>query len=255
MSVRSLSRGLRILQRLSTSDGLSTNEVARQLSLPRGTCHRLLRTLETEGYISATPSDGRWRTTPMTHSLGRSEDWESWVSAIAIPLIDAFTARNIWPLVVSTLHGLNMVVRASSDRGSPLALQHYRRGFLLTLTGTSAGRVYLAYSPPSLRHALVELLGDEQLPALSRRFLANLESEVAQILEQRYATSPLIFQGEAAIAIPILVNESVIGALSLRYIASSKRAADMAQSYLQELYDIADAIGAHIAATMKAESA
>jgi IclR family mhp operon transcriptional activator len=243
MPVRALSRGLLILQRLTSCDGLSANELARQLKLPRGTCHRLLRTLEGDGYVRFSPSDGRWRTTQLAQGLGRAEDWESWVGEIATPLIEQFTAQHIWPLVVSTLHGTHMIVRASSDRNSPLALHRYRRGFLITLTGTSAGRVFLAYCEPGIRRALIDMLQTDAHSAHSWRFLANLEDEVRLIREQGFATSPLVFQGEAAIAAPILADGGAVGAVSLRYIAAAKKSQDMATQFLPELQRIAAQIG------------
>lgn len=242
MTVRALSRGLTILQRLTTIDGLSANDLARQLGLPRGTTHRLLRTLESDGYVHLSPSDGRWRTTHLTRALGQGEDWEAWVSQAASPRILAFTKAHLWPLVVSTLYGVHMIVRASSDHASPFALQRYRRGFLITLTGASAGRVFLAYCTPAVRAALCDLLRDQELPRTSQRFLANIEEEAAQIRALGYATSPLVFQGEAAIATPIFDGEKVVGALSLRYIASAKRASDMAASFLCAMQDITEAI-------------
>ena len=239
--VNSLSRGLRVLHRLSTVDGLSINEISKQLSIPRATAHRLVRTLESDGYIRQSSSDNRYRVTPFAETLGRSEDTESWVNDTALPLMQAFTQEHLWPVVLATPHGFQMILRATTDGSSPFALGRYRRGFLMSLTGSSTGLVYLSYCDDDVRDALIDYL--MQISAEARQpSRESILDNISRIKDQGFARAPIQFQGESAIAIPFFFEGAFQGALALRYIARARRFEEMIDEKLEPLGDLSKEI-------------
>lgn len=60
--VQSLTRGLQILQRLAQSGGgVALTDLAQMVGLPNSTTHRLLGTLQAQGFVSQSPDLGLWR--------------------------------------------------------------------------------------------------------------------------------------------------------------------------------------------------
>lgn len=236
---RSFSRGLRVLRLLSTVDGRSCNEVARGLGLPRATSHRLLKTLESEGYAALTPSDNRYRLTPEAQFLGKPDDWETWVTSVVAPRLNAFTKEHLWTVALSTLHGVQMMTRLTTDAMSPFSLDHYRSGYLMSLTRSSPGLVWLAFCEESLRLVLLkhihshEAVGDEPLSK------EQLEYQLNQVRAQGYAFAPVHFSGEHAYAIPVFVKGQLHSALSIRYITKAKRPENILEETLLPLQAVA----------------
>ncbi|MBL8628896.1 MAG: helix-turn-helix domain-containing protein, partial [Rhodospirillaceae bacterium] len=109
-SVRSLERGLDILRLLNRHNGLTVTETAEQVSLPRPTAFRLLRTLERLGYIFRDDADKKYRLTAQVRSLSHGYDQEEWLPKIARPIMVELCKKILWPVTISTNMGSQMLV-------------------------------------------------------------------------------------------------------------------------------------------------
>src|ERR1700737_5404706 len=127
--IRALMRGLDALTVLNLRDGATVSEGGQEIRLPRPTVYRILETLCNAGFVFRDPADDRYRLTILVRALSAGFDDEAWVSQIAGPVIHDLGREIIWPVSVATLSGTTMLVRESTDHGSPLAIERYSAGF------------------------------------------------------------------------------------------------------------------------------
>lgn len=157
--IRALIRGLDALTVLNLRNGATVSEVAQEIRLPRTTTYRILETLSHAGFVYRDATDDRYRLTIMVRGLSDGYDDEAWITQIARPYINELGKDIVWPVAIASLSGTSMMVRETTDHRSPLAVERYSAGFRVPLLTSSSGRVYLAFSPPAQREALLEILG------------------------------------------------------------------------------------------------
>jgi len=218
--IRALIRGLDALTVLNLRNGATVSEVAQEIRLPRTTTYRILETLSHAGFVYRDATDDRYRLTIMVRGLSDGYDDEAWVTQIARPYIHELCKDIIWPVAIASLSGTSMMVRESTDHRSPLAVERYSAGFRVPLLTTSSGRVYLAFSSPAQRESLLDILGrstrDEDSLARNRPELMKLLHEVRM---QGYASAVRSrrVSDEISMAVPIMVDDRVLAAVSLRF--------------------------------------
>ena len=188
--IRALMRGLDALTVLNMRDGATVSEVAHEIRLPRTTVYRILETLCNAGFVFRDASDDRYRLTIMVRALSGGFDDEAWVTQIAKPLIHDLCREIVWPVSISTLSGTTMMVRETTDHSSPLAIERYSAGFRAPLLTTAAGRVYLAFCPPSQRETLIDILARsaKEDDKLARAQRTDLQRMLTDIKAQGFAT-------------------------------------------------------------------
>jgi len=250
--IRSLLRGLKCLMVLNTRDGVTVTEIAQAAKLPRTTAHRILETLCDGGYVVRDPSDDRYRATILVRALSDGFGDQSWVRDIAKPALEALCRKVLYPVAIATPSGLTMLVRETTDRQSPLALERFSAGVRLPMAFSAAGRLYLALCAPAHRQALLDILQRTSTrPDGQLRNRAELERELDQVRAQGYCLYHRPPNREASVAIPIYTQEagqeSLVGILSMRYIASALTSKEIASTYVPQLRETAAVIGSALA--------
>ena len=223
--IRALIRGLDALTVLNLRDGATVSEVAQEIRLPRTTVYRILETLCNAGFVFRDPSDDRYRLTIMVRALSGGFDDEAWVTQIAKPLINELCGEIVWPISISTLSGTTMMVRETTDHSSPVAIERYSAGFRAPLLTSAGGRVYLAFCAASQRETLIDVLArstkdDDKLARLQRPDLQRLLSDIRA---QGYATATRSRRmvEEISLSVPVLLNDRVLAALTVRFASSA----------------------------------
>ncbi len=205
---------------LNLRNGATVSEVAQEIRLPRTTTYRILETLSHAGFVYRDATDDRYRLTIMVRGLSDGYDDEAWVTQIARPFIHDLGKDIVWPVAIASLSGTTMMVRESTDHRSPLAVERYSAGFRVPLLSSSSGRVYLAFSPPTQRESLLDILGrsnkEEDALARNRPELMKLLNDVrmqgyASAVRQRRVSD------EISMAVPILIDDRVLAAVSIRF--------------------------------------
>ncbi len=205
---------------LNLRNGATVSEVAQEIRLPRTTTYRILETLSHAGFVYRDATDDRYRLTIMVRGLSDGYDDEAWVTQIARPFIHDLGKDIVWPVAIASLSGTTMMVRESTDHRSPLAVERYSAGFRVPLLLSSSGRVYLAFSPPTQRESLLDILGrsnkEEDALARNRPELMKLLNDVRM---QGYASAvrPRRVSDEISMAVPILIDDRVLAAVSIRF--------------------------------------
>jgi IclR family mhp operon transcriptional activator len=223
--IRALMRGLDALTVLNLRDGATVSEVAQEIRLPRTTVYRILETLCNAGFVFRDPSDDRYRLTIMVRALSGGFDDEAWVTQIAKPLINELCREIVWPISISTLSGTTMMVRETTDHSSPVAIERYSAGFRTPLLTSAGGRVYLAFCAASQRETLIDMLArstkdEDKLARLQRPDLQRLLSDIKA---QGYATATRSRRmvEEISLSVPVLLNDRVLAALTVRFASSA----------------------------------
>ena len=251
--IRALMRGLDALQTLNVRNGASVTDIAKAINLPRTTAYRVLETLCAAGYAIRDPADERYRLTVKVRSLSDGYDDEAWVRDVARPHIERLGTQLVWPVAVATLHGTDMMVRESTDKDSPLALERYSAGFRVPVLGTSTGRVYLAYCSTEQRDTLLGMLShsDDPLNKLARQ-PDRLTTMLNEIRARGFSALESPNRADSNIAVPLMADGRVLGGLTIRYIRSAMSQEEAIQKFLTPLQNTAAAIAADVLQTNQA---
>jgi IclR family mhp operon transcriptional activator len=238
-------RGLDALTVLNLRNGATVSEVAQEIRLPRTTTYRILETLSHAGFVYRDANDDRYRLTIMVRGLSDGYDDEAWVTQIARPYIHELGKDIVWPVAVASLSGTSMMVRESTDHRSPLAVERCPAGFRVPLLASSSGRVYLAFSAPTHRDSLLDILArstrEEDALARNRTELMKMLNDTRM---QGYASAvrPRRVSDEISIAVPIMVDDRVLAAVTIRFSGTAVPLKLAVERFLPKLRDTAQKI-------------
>ena len=248
-NVRALSRGLNILRFLNRAGAARVAEIAFALGLPRPTVYRLLNTLEDEGYVLYSGTDSRVRLSPLAAALGDSSSTRSRLCQIAAPILTKFTDAHAWPVDLSTYEDAHMVIQESTHSRSPLSVDPGMVGYPLPMLRSSSGRAYLSVCQEREREIIIDLLRAENiaedLPFLQKSWL---DQNLTTYFKQGFATrGPRSFRPKtSSLAVPIIVDERVIGCLSVIWVTKAMKLERAIERYAVALQKIAIEISAKV---------
>jgi len=248
-NVRALSRGLNILRFLNRAGAARVAEIAFALELPRPTVYRLLNTLEDEGYVLYSGTDSRVRLSPLAAALGDSSSTRSRLCQIAAPILTKFTDAHAWPVDLSTYEDAHMVIQESTHSRSPLSVDPGMVGYSLPMLRSSSGRAYLSVCQEREREIIIDLLRAENiaedLPFLQKSWL---DHNLTTYFKQGFSTrGPRSFRPKtSSLAVPIIVDERVIGCLSIIWVTKAMKLERAIERYALALQKIAIEISAEI---------
>ena len=248
-NVRALSRGLNILRFLNRAGAARVAEIAFALGLPRPTVYRLLNTLEDEGYVLYSGTDSRVRLSPLAAALGDSSSTRSRLCQIAAPILTKFTDAHAWPVDLSTYEDAHMVIQESTHSRSPLSVDPGMVGYPLPMLRSSSGRAYLSVCQEREREIIIDFLRAENiaedLPFLQKSWL---DQNLTTYFKQGFATrGPRSFRPKtSSLAVPIIVDERVIGCLSIIWVTKAMKLERAIERYAVALQKIAIEISAEV---------
>ncbi len=248
--IRSLSRGIAILQEINRGGSLSMMEIARTSQVPYPTACRIVQTLVHEGLIEREPSRKRYRPTALVQTLAHGFQGHAALVQAARPHIVDLTRRVGWPITLSTHVGHSMVIRDSTHSLTALTFNTYYPGYAMPILECAAGLAYLAHLPHDER---MGILGPMKLVGIndshSYHIIQLLENEtmVGDILREGYASrgNNLFTRNPgktSSIAVPVHDKGTVTGALTLAYFSIATRMQDAVAKFVGPLQDCASAI-------------
>jgi IclR family mhp operon transcriptional activator len=242
--IRALMRGLEALQEMNRHNGATVTDIAKAVRLPRTTAYRVLETLCVAGYALRDPADDQYRLTLKVRSLSDGFDDEAWVRDIAKPLLTKLGKEVVWPLAISTLHGTSMLVRDTTDKDSPLALERYSAGFRVPVLGSSSGRVHLAFCSEEQRTTLLDVLSRSERPEDK---IARDRALVTRILGDARKNGWALFDNptlaELNLAVPVFAKGRVLAGIVMRFIRSAMTPDQAVEKYVPFMKRTADEIG------------
>ncbi|MFZ3034965.1 MAG: helix-turn-helix domain-containing protein [Parvibaculum sp.] len=253
-----VARALAVLEALGHAPVMQVREIAAVCDLPKSSVVRLLTQLEEAGYAEQLSRAAGWRATSRVLNLSRGFRQSDIVAEVAREPMRAFTKRYQWPLFIGIPEGTEMLVRFGTVKESPLAIDapayDAKTPFLLG----AVGQAYLAFCPEAERNAIIDRLAQSRRASnrLARN-KADLEPALATVRKRGYAitdeatrritmnVSPRALEGRkhaTGIAVPIIFEDRVLGALSLRYFRSALPDSEAAKQFLNPLQKLAGEI-------------
>jgi DNA-binding IclR family transcriptional regulator len=224
-SVRSLQRGLAVLEYFNIWNRATVSEVTSAFSLPRGTAYRLLETLHRCGYLEKGHERGQYLIAPKVVELSCAFESETWIAQTAHPLLDRAAEAIGWPVLLAIRVGADVCVKARSEPQTSPFRREIPVGSRLGLKDNAAGLAALAFSDDASEGAGID-------PSI----LEDIRQEgYASVREARTA----IIQ----VAVPIMVDGAAVGALMARYDDRAPTGADTAEQLAAVLAEHAHTVG------------
>ncbi len=185
--VQSLGRGLSLLDSLAESpDGISLSDVCQQVGLSVSTAHRLLTTLEQQGYVRCHPGTRRWSIGVQAFIVGSAFVKARDLLEIARPRMRSLMEQSGETVNLAVLDGGEAVFLAQVEcRQMMRALAP--PGVRVPLHCSGLGKALLAALPEV---EVERILRQHGLPRLTPRTLttiARLRSDLARTRERGYA--------------------------------------------------------------------
>jgi IclR family mhp operon transcriptional activator len=246
-NLSSLKRGLKALSLLNLRETLTASDLGAELALPRTTARRVLDTLVEEGYAEKVSREHKYRLTPMVNMLSSGFSDESWITHVAEPMLSRKTIEIGWPLVVATPSGDQMMVRVSTDRLTPLALDHFGVGFKTPMVHGTSGHVMLAFMSHQHRELTLQVIRSSPDP---KQALAREDSRIRSMLNvvRSQGFAHIIYKEypEASVGVPIFLNGVARACLLMGYVKAAIRPAQIVERYVPQLKSLSEAITAGV---------
>jgi IclR family transcriptional regulator, mhp operon transcriptional activator len=253
--IRSLSRGIAVLQAINRSGSATLTDIAKACELPFPTVSRLVQSLAHEGLIEKEPGRRRYRPTALVQTLAHGFQGDARLVKAARPHIVELTRVVGWPITLSTHVGHSMVIRDSTHSLSALTFNEYFPGYASPLVESAAGLVYLAALEEDERAmilASMKLMGNADWAAT----IAGLEDAafIGQLREQGYATRAFNQftrnPGKtSSIAAAVFDGEHPAGTISLAFFSSALRMEEAVERFADRVKTCAAAISAELSAS------
>ncbi len=247
--IRSLARGLEMLQIVSQHGPITLSEAAEISGLPYPTVARMLTTLHIEKYIERQESTKRYHVTALVRSLAHGFQDENRLAEIARPHLVELTQEIHWPVLIATPLADQMVVRDSTHTLTSMTLHHYYPGFTFPMIDSAAGQAWLAFCSPETRKQRLEEIeaqADEELAHMIE--IAKKDVKFREIRKAGFAvrerntfTAPV--GKNSVISAPIFRGDHPIGALALVYFASTHNLQEAIELYADIVMETAKKIG------------
>ena len=251
-NVRSLQRGLRLLQAMNRFPHASVTQLAQRAEIPRSTAYRLLETLASLGFVRTSSGEG-YRLTRAVRTLSDGFIDDGWIEPAWQEML-RLGREIVWPLSLLTPESGTMVVRRATHEFSALSIDYGMVGRRMPMTEVASGRIYLAYCTPEERRlimALPDAYANRAVPVDT----TLLDERLAAIRVRGYDTRVGgVVEKTGGLGVPIFNDDRVIGVLSLIFIASSLDVARVVAQYEAPLKQTAARISAEAVRLMDAPS-
>jgi IclR family transcriptional regulator, mhp operon transcriptional activator len=211
--IRAFERGLTVLAALNRHGSATALTLARDTGLPRATVYRTLKTLCAQGYSARSASDDRFTLLMKVRNLSEGFEDEQWLGSIAAPAMFELTRKVHWPCDVTTLDGMEMIIRETTHRFAPMSIDRDMMGRHLPLLKSSAGMAYLAFAPASERKLLLRLLRN----AGQAVNFSSLEKESLETRERGFSfrQGGSLWPHTGSIAMPLRDGNRILGCIAL----------------------------------------
>lgn len=238
-TIRSLSRGLSVLEVLARLKFATAAVIAAAAGLPRPTVYRILDTLSVAGYVHRAENSDVFHLTGALKSLARGFDIDAEATDVAAPILADLSRRLVWPIDFATYEGGAMVVRYSTHAISPKSLiSKAVVGQHLPMLRTAPGLCFLAHLPrEDVTAVLAQTPGTPKPDRLLWRTLRE-----ARTRGYAFRDGGTVMPNTSSIAVPVRWRERPVACINLMFIRSAMTIERAAQLYLDDLQAAATTI-------------
>jgi len=218
-SVQSLVRGLNVLIAVNEKTPASVSHIVLATGIAKGTVIRLLKTLKNEGYIDFDKLSGGYKVLPKVRLLARPMLSDNNFSLTVQHFLNDFSQIVKWPTDVLMLEGSAMVIQASSRSTAPITLKRFDQ-VRFELFSSASGIAFLSGMDEKALGAFMLSVTHSQDNDLELESLALVHKRIEQAKLQGYALAEYHapIEGTRAIAIPLISQGKVFGALAMLHL-------------------------------------
>ncbi len=237
--LQALERGLEALSFLNRYGAGTSTQVAKALHLKRSTAHRILAVLVNMGMLRHDPLNHQYILCGRVGELSSGFRDDDWVLSSAIPAMKAWTREHHWPLVLTTPLANKLVVRASTDYESPMSIDRFHCGQVIPIQGSTAGLLYLAYSPASQEASPAEASRADQKTPMDDIPQSSEPEDFARIRSAGYVARPTACFTGGRISVPLRTTAPFVGAITMRARAENIEVMSELHGWVQSLQRLA----------------
>lgn len=214
--VQSLDRAAAILDVLAGAEGTSLSDVARRLSLPTSTVHRLVATLEKREFVKHDADTGLWTVGVGLFRIGCAYLRVRKLPEIGWPIVRELNAKLNETVNLSLRDGREIVCVAQAESHLPVRA-FFRLGCRLPIHASGAGKAMLSVSPDPLRRDWLASVDFVRFTERTHPDLQSLETDLGVCAQRGYAVD----DEEHAIGMRCVAavirdeNEAPVGAISV----------------------------------------
>jgi IclR family mhp operon transcriptional activator len=252
--IKSLERGLRVLQALQMQPDSSLHELHTLTRISKPSLLRILHTLARSAVITRRLADGHYRIgSNLSQTPSRREHGDR-IAEAAAPVLERLCQRASWPSDLMVPSGDHMEIRETTRTRSPFLLEQERIGWRVNWLLSGVGRAYLAFCPAKERQRVISLLRSSSRPEdrLARE-PERLNAILAEVRARGYGTRDPIHvgghygrpphaDGLLAIAVPLRDGGRVIGAINMLWLRPAFTVEAFAALHLSDLQAAAQEI-------------
>lgn len=205
--VRSLTRGLKILEAFSAANPVLTNqEISRRTGLPKPTVTRLTKTLSILGYLERAPDGSGFFLAPRLATLGSAALNGSGVAKAARPYMQALADRVNAEVGLAAREDMSVVYLENCRIDQEIQL-HIVPGTRLPLEIIAIGHAYVAALSKEQRHALLHTIKLRH-GSRWREIQENLTESLHQIDQQGFCIAEGWAVDLRSVAVPLILPGS-----------------------------------------------
>lgn len=238
--LRTIARAFEIVEVLWETDGIGPAELSERLDLPKSTAHDYLRTLEVTGY--AVHKGGKYHLSYQFLSVGgRLRNRNRFFQAARSEVKRLSIETGELPNIGVEENGECVLLHAvRGDKSLELGIYP---GLRIPLHSNGTGKALFAHLP---EEDIEEALHRDQFEAVTEHTITDpvaMAQELETIRERGYsvARNEQVL-GMATVSVPILVKESVIGALSISTPTGRLEDEAYQDELVQQLHEAANTI-------------
>jgi DNA-binding IclR family transcriptional regulator len=180
-------RALGMLEAVAqTSDGLSNAEISRKLNIPKSSASYLLRTLETQGYLTRDEESGKYRVGLKILSLSRGALGGLEVRGVALPIMRHLMQQTGLTCHLAVLDGPEAVYVEKVEPEGFIRMDTWV-GRRMRVHATSVGKAIVAHIPKDQLEDILRKREMEKRTPKTITTLPRLLRELEKVRTQGYA--------------------------------------------------------------------
>lgn len=239
-TLSTIQRAFEILDLLWELDGAGPTELAERMDLPNSTVYDYLRTLSDTKYVTC--ENGVYRLSTYFLTIGGEMKHRNQLFQVAKPEMKR-VAEETDELVGLTIENGGVGVVFHQEEGQQALSVGTYPGAAHPLHTIATGKVILAYLPEERVDEIIAIKGLEQRTKHSITDPDRLKTELEEIHNQGYAVDwNEQVVGLGMLAVPILINERVIGSFGIALPTERIQNASYKETLLQELREMENTV-------------
>ncbi len=235
--VRSLSRGLTIIEALGASGWTKLGRLSGQTGIDRTTVYRLVNTLAEDGYVTRRPEDGAVGLSNKLLNISQNLRNNELVSQLVVRHLSALTQVIKWPSDFAVLSQGALRIAASTHSQSPMSIHRAMVGNTRPLFRSALGKAYLAALPDDELVEVLELAKSwDGIDGIDAGATETIRRNLAEVRETGYAAAVGTTETKfSAIALPVFQSGAVIGSVNIIFFRRALTTDEAAQKYLARM--------------------